>query len=137
VEGQKRHEYKFPVTRALGVSCIVPDSTRPTPTPRRRYFITSPSPSPPPSFLPSLGCLHTIEAYVFLQCVCLQTLNSIKKNHRTRKSNTKRLFFLYSLFTCSAQILHRSQGGFFSTTDVNMNNRDFFMRGGGGGEGKQ
>jgi hypothetical protein len=59
-----------------------------------------------------------------------------QKNHRTRKSNTKRLFFLYSLFTCSVQILHRSQGGFFSSTDDNMNNRDFFMRGGGrrGGE---
>ena len=135
MEGQKRHEYKFPVTRALGVSCIFPDSTRPTP-PRQHHVVGILSLSSP-SFLPSLGCLHTIEAYVFFTVCVSSDIKFYQKNHRTRKSNTKRHFFLYSLFTCSAQILHRSQGGFFSTTDVNMNNRDFFMRGGGGGEGKQ
>jgi hypothetical protein len=132
VEGQKRHEYKFPVTRALGVSCIFPDSTRPTPTPRRRYFIT---------FLPLFSAKPRVFTHYRGLCfftVCVSSdIKFYQKNHRTRKSNTKRLFFLYSLFTCSVQILHRSQGGFFSSTDDNMNNRDFFMRGGGGGEGKQ
>jgi hypothetical protein len=126
VEGQKRHEYKFPVTRALGVSCIFPDSTRPTPpsTPRRRYFIT---------FLPLFSAKPRVFTHYRGLCfftVCVSSdIKFYQKNHRTRKSNTKRLFFLYSLFTCSVQILHRSQGGFFSSTDDNMN----MNRGGGGG----
>ena len=127
MEGQKRHEYKFPVTRALGVSCIFPASTRPTPTPRRRYFIT---------FLPLFSAKPRVFTHYRGLCfftVCVSSdIKFYQKNHRTRKSNTKRHFFLYSLFTCSVQILHRSQGGFFSSTDDNMNNR-----GGGWGGGKQ